>query len=507
MPFGIFTGTFSSIYVAGAVLLWIEHKWPRPRGVEGQGHRARRSPRTVAVASGERRRRPLNVRRNRTSTCTRTAASRGGSCFPMTAFIDSHAHLADPAFDADRDAVIERARAAGAAAIVCIGESLAAAAPRADDRRSASGLRLLHRRRSSARRRDVRSPRATSPRFETLVRARRRRDRRVRTRLPLRPLAARARSVARSRAQLALARELDRPVVVHTRDAEDDTRAMVRRGRRARACVGVLHCYTGLASPRRGRARRPAGTSRSAASSRSRSGRTTRCSASCPTIGCSSNRTRRISRPCRTAASETSRRGSASPSRDVAAARGVDADALGAHVAETRDGCSGSAAATASPRLELPRSGYHQRELRAPRSGRRTTREPEDRAHRTTRPPPSGRTRRAIVANGFLFTAGQIALDPATGQIVAGDVVAQTERVHARISPAVLDAAGATWSDVVKTTVFLHDMNDFPRVNEVYARALGDARPARSTVQVSGAAARRARRDRRRRRDSARSYE
>jgi 2-iminobutanoate/2-iminopropanoate deaminase len=89
-----------------------------------------------------------------------------------------------------------------------------------------------------------------------------------------------------------------------------------------------------------------------------------------------------------------------------------------------------------------------------------------------------------IVANGFLFTAGQIALDPASGQIVTGDVVAQAERVLTNLK-AILDASGATWGDVVKTTVFLHDMNDFPRVNEVYARALGSARPARSTVQVS----------------------
>jgi 2-iminobutanoate/2-iminopropanoate deaminase len=91
-----------------------------------------------------------------------------------------------------------------------------------------------------------------------------------------------------------------------------------------------------------------------------------------------------------------------------------------------------------------------------------------------------------IVANGLLFTAGQIALDPATGQVVGGgDVVVQAERVMMNLR-AVLDSAGASWSDVVKTTVYLHDMNDFPRVNEVYARALGTARPARSTVQVAG---------------------
>jgi 2-iminobutanoate/2-iminopropanoate deaminase len=90
----------------------------------------------------------------------------------------------------------------------------------------------------------------------------------------------------------------------------------------------------------------------------------------------------------------------------------------------------------------------------------------------------------AIVANGFLFTAGQIALDPSSGQIIAGDVVAQAEQVLANLK-AILDAVGASWSDVVKTTVFLNDMNDFPRVNEVYARALGSARPARTTVEVS----------------------
>lgn len=90
-----------------------------------------------------------------------------------------------------------------------------------------------------------------------------------------------------------------------------------------------------------------------------------------------------------------------------------------------------------------------------------------------------------IVANGLLFTAGQIALDPATGQLVAGDVTAQTERVLKNLE-AVLASAGATWKDVVKTTVYLQSMSDFPAVNEVYGKMLGDARPARSTVQVAG---------------------
>ena len=90
-----------------------------------------------------------------------------------------------------------------------------------------------------------------------------------------------------------------------------------------------------------------------------------------------------------------------------------------------------------------------------------------------------------IIANGFLFTAGQIALDPASGQVIEGDVQVQAERVLSNLQ-AILAEAGASWTDVVKTTVFLHDMADFPRVNDVYARALGDARPARSTVQVAG---------------------
>lgn len=105
--------------------------------------------------------------------------------------------------------------------------------------------------------------------------------------------------------------------------------------------------------------------------------------------------------------------------------------------------------------------------------------------HTDKAPAAIGPYSQGIIANGFLFTAGQIALDPATGQVVAGDVSTQTERVLANLT-AVLAAAGATWKHVVKTTVFLSDMKDFPVVNEVYGRALGDARPARSTVQVSG---------------------
>ncbi len=89
-----------------------------------------------------------------------------------------------------------------------------------------------------------------------------------------------------------------------------------------------------------------------------------------------------------------------------------------------------------------------------------------------------------IHVHGFLFTAGQIALDPATGQIVEGGITAQTQRVLANLT-AVLAAGGATWADVVKTTVFLADLADFPVVNELYGKHLGAARPARSTVQVA----------------------
>lgn len=104
--------------------------------------------------------------------------------------------------------------------------------------------------------------------------------------------------------------------------------------------------------------------------------------------------------------------------------------------------------------------------------------------HTDQAPAAIGPYSQGIIANGLLFTAGQIPIDPATGQIVQGDVVAQTERVMANLT-AVLGTVKATWNDVVKTTVYLHDMGDFPRVNEVYGKALGDARPARSTVQVS----------------------
>ena len=89
-----------------------------------------------------------------------------------------------------------------------------------------------------------------------------------------------------------------------------------------------------------------------------------------------------------------------------------------------------------------------------------------------------------IVTDGLLFTAGQAALDPATGQLVEGGIEAETERVMSNLT-SVLDAAGCVWGDVVKTTIFLVDMADFAAVNAIYGRFMSDPPPARSTVGVA----------------------
>ena len=89
-----------------------------------------------------------------------------------------------------------------------------------------------------------------------------------------------------------------------------------------------------------------------------------------------------------------------------------------------------------------------------------------------------------IRAGNLLFLSGQIPLDPATGDIVEGDITAQTERVLQNIT-AVLRTAGATFANVVRTTVFLVDINEFAAMNAVYAKFVVDPPPARSTVQVS----------------------
>jgi 2-iminobutanoate/2-iminopropanoate deaminase len=89
----------------------------------------------------------------------------------------------------------------------------------------------------------------------------------------------------------------------------------------------------------------------------------------------------------------------------------------------------------------------------------------------------------AVIASGMVFTAGQVALDPATGELVAGDVKAQTDRAIRNLA-AVLREAGTSLQRVVKTTVFLADMADFAAMNEVYGHHFGAHKPARSTVAV-----------------------
>ena len=89
----------------------------------------------------------------------------------------------------------------------------------------------------------------------------------------------------------------------------------------------------------------------------------------------------------------------------------------------------------------------------------------------------------AIVCGDMVYTAGQVALDPATGNLVGGDVKAQTEQVLKNLA-AVLAAAHTSLGRVVKTTVFLATMDDFAAMNEVYAKHFGDHKPARSTVAV-----------------------
>ncbi len=90
----------------------------------------------------------------------------------------------------------------------------------------------------------------------------------------------------------------------------------------------------------------------------------------------------------------------------------------------------------------------------------------------------------AIKANGLVFVSGQVAFDPATQQIIEGDVAAQTERVLRNLE-AILKAAGTSLERAVKTTVFLKNMSDFAAMNEVYARHFSNQPPARSTVEVA----------------------
>lgn len=99
-------------------------------------------------------------------------------------------------------------------------------------------------------------------------------------------------------------------------------------------------------------------------------------------------------------------------------------------------------------------------------------------------PKPIGPYSQAIKANGVIYLSGQVALDPKSGELIGADIRQQTERVFENIK-GILEAAGSNLHHVIKATVFLKDMSDFPAMNEVYARYFTAAPPARSTVQVA----------------------
>jgi 2-iminobutanoate/2-iminopropanoate deaminase len=106
-------------------------------------------------------------------------------------------------------------------------------------------------------------------------------------------------------------------------------------------------------------------------------------------------------------------------------------------------------------------------------------------AHATPDAPAAiGPYAQAVSSGGFLFTSGQIALDPKTGELVGGGFEAQARQVLANLR-AVLASAGCAFSDVVKATVYVVDLADFPKLNAIYGEAMGSHRPARSTVQVA----------------------
>jgi len=107
-----------------------------------------------------------------------------------------------------------------------------------------------------------------------------------------------------------------------------------------------------------------------------------------------------------------------------------------------------------------------------------------DRVHTDAAPAAIGPYSQAIVTDGWVFCSGQIPIDPGTGEVVRGSIADQTD-LSLRNLRAVLEAAGASLSSVVKTTVFLADMNDFAEMNEVYSRHFGDHKPARAAVEVA----------------------
>ena len=101
----------------------------------------------------------------------------------------------------------------------------------------------------------------------------------------------------------------------------------------------------------------------------------------------------------------------------------------------------------------------------------------------TNAPAAIGPYSQAVRSGNLLFISGQIPLDPATSQVVAGDIAVQTDRVLRNLA-AILEAAGSSLAKVLKTTVYLRDLEEFAKMNEIYAKYIGDAPPARATVQV-----------------------
>jgi 2-iminobutanoate/2-iminopropanoate deaminase len=107
------------------------------------------------------------------------------------------------------------------------------------------------------------------------------------------------------------------------------------------------------------------------------------------------------------------------------------------------------------------------------------------RHHTDDAPAAIGPYSQSVSVDGWLITSGQVALDPTSGEMVEGGFEAQARQVLNNLR-SVLASAGCTFADVVKATVYVLDMADFPRLNELYGEAMGEHRPARSTVQVSG---------------------
>ena len=99
-------------------------------------------------------------------------------------------------------------------------------------------------------------------------------------------------------------------------------------------------------------------------------------------------------------------------------------------------------------------------------------------------PAPIGPYSQAVEANGTVYVSGQVAMDPATGEVIGGGVEAQTELVMKHLE-SILDAAGLTFSHVVKCSIFVKDMNDFAKVNAIYGKAFPENPPARETVEVA----------------------